>query len=84
MQGISGRSNWSHEKGISSGKAALRRARQLPGEAGEAIREYCALISLLLSDEEAKDSARAVLQQRLAQQDADMIRQLMEEEKGRR
>lgn len=84
MQGISSRSNWSQEKGISRGKAALRRARQLPGEAGEAVREYCTLISLLLSEEDAKDSARAMLQQRFAQHDADMIRQLMEEEKSRR
>ncbi|KAM4060027.1 HIT zinc finger domain-containing protein [Hirsutella rhossiliensis] len=84
MQGISSRSNWSQEKGISRGKAALRRARQLPGEAGEAVREYCTLISLLLSEEEAKDSSRAMLQQQFAQQDADMIRQLMEAETSRR
>lgn len=83
MRGVSSRSGWSPEKGIGRGKAALRRARQLPGEAGEAVREYCTLISLLLS-EESQDRAETVLQQQLAQNDADMIRQLMEEEKSRR
>ncbi|KND94482.1 hypothetical protein TOPH_00897 [Tolypocladium ophioglossoides CBS 100239] len=84
MQGILRRSNWSRDKGISRGKAALRRARQFPGEAGEGVREYCTLIKLLLNEEDSDDDTRAVLQQKFAQQDADIIWQLMEEEKGRR
>ncbi|RDA87910.1 hypothetical protein CP532_1672 [Ophiocordyceps camponoti-leonardi (nom. inval.)] len=82
-QGVPARGNWTHEKGISKGKAALRRARQLPGEAGEAVREYCLLVLLLLEENEAKNGARTVLQQEFAQQDAELIRQLMEMEKGR-
>ncbi|PFH58085.1 hypothetical protein XA68_14187 [Ophiocordyceps unilateralis] len=83
MRGVPAQGNWSHEKGISRGKAALRRARQLPGEAGEAVREYCTLIMLLLDGEEAENGAQTVLQQQLAQQDADLIRQLMEVDKDR-
>ena len=84
MRGAPRRSNWSRDKGISRGKAALRRARQLPGEAGEGVREYCTLIKLLLDEEESDDGTRAILQQKFAQEDATMIRQLIEEEKGRR
>ncbi|RCI16607.1 hypothetical protein L249_2233 [Ophiocordyceps polyrhachis-furcata BCC 54312] len=81
-QRMPARGNWSHEKGIRKGKAALRRARQLPGEAGEAVREYCLLVLLLVEENEAKNGARTMLQQQFAQQDADLIRQLMEMEKG--
>ncbi|PHH67980.1 hypothetical protein CDD80_340 [Ophiocordyceps camponoti-rufipedis] len=82
MRGVPSQGNWSCEKGISKGKAALRRARQLPGEAGEAIREYCTLIMLLVEEEEAKSGAQTVFQQQLAEQDANMIRQLMAAENG--
>ncbi|RDA93004.1 hypothetical protein CP533_5496 [Ophiocordyceps camponoti-saundersi (nom. inval.)] len=82
-QGAPARGKWSREKGIKKGKAALRRARQLPGEAGEAIREYGLLVMLLLEESEAKDGARTALQQQFAQQDVELIRELMEMENGR-
>ena len=84
MRGVPRRSNFTRDKGISRGKAALRRARQLPGEAGEGVREYCTLIKILLNEEDSDDGTRAVLQQKFAQEDADVVRQLMDEEKGRR
>ncbi|PHH92894.1 hypothetical protein CDD83_4037 [Cordyceps sp. RAO-2017] len=84
QRGAPRRGTWSADKGLARGKAALRRARQLPGEAGEAVREYCTLILLLLGeDESGQDGAGAALRQQFAQQDVDVIRQLMEEEKGR-
>lgn len=87
MQGVAPprRNNWTRDQGIKKGKAALRKARQLPGKEGEGVREYCTLIRMLLNEEEADDGgATATLQRQFAQQDADIIRQLMEEEKGRR
>ncbi|UNI20208.1 hypothetical protein JDV02_006318 [Purpureocillium takamizusanense] len=87
MQGVANprRNNWTRDQGIKKGKAALRKARQLPGKAGEAVREYCTLIKMLLNEDEADDGgATATLQRQFAQQDAELIRQLMEEEKGRR
>ncbi|GJN74238.1 hypothetical protein PLICBS_008329 [Purpureocillium lilacinum] len=87
MQGVAPprRNNWTRDQGIKKGKAALRKARQLPGKEGEGVREYCTLIRMLLNEEEADDGgATATLQRQFAQQDADIIRELMEEEKGRR
>ncbi|KJZ71120.1 hypothetical protein HIM_09474 [Hirsutella minnesotensis 3608] len=83
MKGVPNNRNWTQEKGIDRGKAALRRARRLPGEAGEGIREYCTLIMLLLGEEETKNGTATELQKEMAQRDVDMIRQLIEEEQGR-
>lgn len=81
------RAGWTRDKGINKGKAALRNARELPGEQGEAVREYCTLVTMLLGEADdaalaPADAPRAVLEAQHAQQDAQIIRQLMEEERG--
>ncbi|PHH66637.1 hypothetical protein CDD81_6474 [Ophiocordyceps australis] len=81
--GRSTRPQWSRDKGIQRGKAALRKARNRPGQEGEAIREYCTLISMLLNDDKEEES-RLLLQQQVKQDDAQLIRQLMEEEQSHR
>ncbi|PHH72184.1 hypothetical protein CDD82_6133 [Ophiocordyceps australis] len=81
--GPSSRPQWTRDKGIQRGKAALRRARNRPGQEGEAIREYCTLISMLLNDDKEEDS-RLLLQQQVKQDDAQLIRQLMQEEQPHR
>ncbi|KAJ6439623.1 zinc finger domain-containing protein [Purpureocillium lavendulum] len=85
LQGVAAprRNNWTRDQGIKKGKSALRKARQQPGKDGEGVREYCTLIRMLVNDGEANDGATATLQQQFAQEDADIIRQLMEEERDR-
>lgn len=45
---------WNAEKGIASGKQALRKARKAAGEDGEAIREYTELVLHFMDKSNAK------------------------------
>ncbi|ODA81029.1 hypothetical protein RJ55_03991 [Drechmeria coniospora] len=84
MQGVPRQqTDWNRDKGIGRGKAALRRARLLPGDAGEGIREYCLLVLMLLNADE-ENKANEMLQKQFAQQDMDVIQQLMDDEQARR
>jgi hypothetical protein len=45
---------WDREKGIARGKDALRKARKVDGEDGEAIREYSELVLHLIEEARAR------------------------------
>lgn len=75
-------SGWNHDVGIKNGKEALRRARKADGAAGEAVREYCELITYLMSGQAGAEAA-ALLQRETATQDSQLIERLMAEEQRR-
>ncbi len=72
------RQPWTHDVGLQRGQMALRDARTDPGEDGDAVREYCALVLHLLNKE-----ATAVVRSAVAAQDAKLIEQLMQSEMER-
>ena len=81
LKGIPKKDNWNHDIGIKNGKEALRKARRDQGERGEAIREYCELITHLMNDGAAGSHATGLLQQQAAAQDTQLIESLLAKEK---
>ncbi|TQW00589.1 hypothetical protein V2A60_001663 [Cordyceps javanica] len=71
---------WNHDVGIKNGKEALRKARKADGVSGEAVKEYCELITHLMNGQVGAD-ANALLQKQVAAQDSELIEHLMKEEK---
>ena len=63
--------------GIKNGKDALRKARQADDEEGEAIREYSELVLHIMGKKEGHDG----VQDSVRQQDTDLIRRLMEQDR---
>ncbi|KAG6232489.1 hypothetical protein E4U26_004968 [Claviceps purpurea] len=82
MQGVAKKETWNHDIGINNGKEALRKARDLKGEAGEAVREYSELVLHLMNTGDDKGQASTVLQRQVAQEDSKLIEQLMAQERG--
>ncbi|KAG5954714.1 hypothetical protein E4U58_007493 [Claviceps cyperi] len=82
MQGLPKRETWNHDIGIKNGKEALRKARDLEGEAGEAVREYSELVLHLMNTVDDKGQASTVLKKQVAQEDSKLIEQLMAQERG--
>ncbi|KAG6042245.1 hypothetical protein E4U41_002588 [Claviceps citrina] len=82
MQGVARKENWNHDIGIKNGKEALRRARKLEGEAGDAIREYSELVLHLINAEDQNSQATTLLQQQVAHEDSKLIERLMAQERA--
>ncbi|KAG6190746.1 hypothetical protein E4U36_001860 [Claviceps purpurea] len=82
MQGVAKKETWNHDIGIKNGKEALRKARDLKGEAGEAVREYSELVLHLMNTGDDKGQASTVLQRQVAQEDSKLIEKLMAQERG--
>ncbi|OAA66428.1 Zinc finger, HIT-type [Niveomyces insectorum RCEF 264] len=88
---------WTQEIGLRRGQKALRQARVDPGEDGDGVREYCELVTYLLSSGRNKNGnndrnknddgdtgdAVALVRQEVKRDEARLIEQLMETEGGR-
>ncbi|KAL0940736.1 hit finger domain protein [Colletotrichum truncatum] len=75
---------WTHDIGIRNGKEALRKAKNAAGEDGEGVREYIELINHLVSKGDGGNDADAdeAIRRRAAQQDTELIRRLMADDRG--
>ncbi|TDZ65969.1 hypothetical protein CTRI78_v003337 [Colletotrichum trifolii] len=70
---------WTHDVGIRRGKEALRKAKRMPGEEGEGVREYVELINHLVSKAGEAAEAAEIIRKQAAEQDTELIRRLMAE-----
>lgn len=81
LKGLPQKETWNHDKGIQSGKEALRKAQRAGGEDGAAIREYSELILHLMNQGDPRNDATILVQQQVAQEDSKLIERLMASEK---
>lgn len=81
MKGLPKKDGWNADVGIKNGKDALRKAKRADGERGEAVREYCELITYLMNEGDSANAATSAFQRQAAVQDSQLIESLMAEEK---
>jgi len=71
---------WNRDIGMRKGIEALRKARAAEGEAGEGLREYTELIRHLLNGgQDGRSEVSTAFQQRRAEEDQELLQQLIDE-----
>lgn len=83
VPGKANKEPWTRDVGLRTGAEALRKARTDPGDAGDAVREYCELVLHLLSGSGVGDDAATVVRREVAAEEAKTVERLLAEEIGR-
>ena len=71
---------WNSDRGLQKGVEALSKARNTGGENGRGIREFSRLVLQILSGEEGAQAAE-VIQKEIAEENARIIEQLLNNER---